>query len=100
MYASNPHTHRREHKQRLRDAKLELKKSKRKNYYKILEVPKDAEEQVLVVRLCVCVCVCDVDGGERVNVWERVGARENMCVFVCAYVFFPSFIPSRSYLVL
>ena len=31
-------------KQRLREAKLELKKSKRKNYYKILEVSKDAEE--------------------------------------------------------
>jgi len=28
---------------RLRDAKLELKKSKRKNYYKILEVAKDAQ---------------------------------------------------------
>ena len=32
-------------KQRLREAKLELKKSKRKNYYKILDVPKDAEER-------------------------------------------------------
>ena len=30
----------REYKQRLRDAKLELKKSQRKNYYKILEVAK------------------------------------------------------------
>lgn len=35
----------RELKQRLREAKLELKKSKRKNYYKILEVAKDAGEQ-------------------------------------------------------
>mmetsp|Transcript_34841 Transcript_34841/g.56266 ORF Transcript_34841/g.56266 Transcript_34841/m.56266 type:complete len:477 (+) Transcript_34841:222-1652(+) len=31
-------------KLRLRDAKLELKKSKRKNYYKILEVAKDAQD--------------------------------------------------------
>jgi len=44
--------------------------------------------------VCVCVCVCDVDGGERVNVWEREGARENTCVFVCAF-FFSSFIPFR-----
>jgi len=34
----------RELKQRVREAKLELKKSKRKNYYKILEVAKDAQE--------------------------------------------------------
>lgn len=31
-------------KQRIRDAKLELKKSKRKDYYKILEISKDASE--------------------------------------------------------
>ncbi len=30
----------REYRQRLKDAKLELKKSQRKNYYKILEVAK------------------------------------------------------------
>jgi len=34
----------REYKTRLRDAKVELKKSLRKNYYKILEVGKDADE--------------------------------------------------------
>lgn len=29
-------------KEKIKKAKLELKKSKRKDYYKILEVPKDA----------------------------------------------------------
>ena len=31
-------------KQKLNEAKLELKKSKRKDYYKILEISKDATE--------------------------------------------------------
>merc|ERR1712070_271858 len=34
----------REYQQMLRTAKLELKKSKRKNYYKILGIAKDAQE--------------------------------------------------------
>jgi DnaJ family protein C protein 7 len=31
-------------RQKLQEAKLELKKSKRKDYYKILEIPKEATE--------------------------------------------------------
>jgi DnaJ family protein C protein 7 len=38
-------------KQRLSQAKLELKKSKRKNYYKILDIPK------VLARTYMCVCV-------------------------------------------
>ena len=34
-----------EYRRLLKDAKLELKKSKRKDYYKILGIPKTANEQ-------------------------------------------------------
>lgn len=34
-------------RQMLKEAKLELKKSKRKNYYKILKVEKDADDRVI-----------------------------------------------------
>merc|ERR1712159_717969 len=33
-----------DYRQLLKNAKLELRKSKRKNYYKILDIPKDAQE--------------------------------------------------------
>ena len=42
--ATNMDSESREYKAKLREAKLELKKSKRKNYYKILEVTKEADE--------------------------------------------------------
>ena len=42
----------REYKQMLRDAKVELKKSKRKDYYKVLGVSKDATDDEIKKVLC------------------------------------------------